>query len=143
MKTRFFKNHRDLSHELRNGRLDKLVPNFIKIGHQKADLFLAGNLGLRVQPPTLIYIPPRGNRYPFAHHTAKTPSIQLRRDLPPTMFLPRSCSSFPPGRGSAGTKRNDDTTRHRGVAQAPPSTIAPREFRLILSGIPLSLIKVR
>ena len=52
LKTRFFKNHRDLSHELRNGRLDKLVPNFIKIGHQKADLFLAGNLGFRVQPET-------------------------------------------------------------------------------------------
>ncbi len=48
LKTRFFKNHRDLSHELRNGRLDKLVPNFIRIGHQKADLFLLGNLGFRV-----------------------------------------------------------------------------------------------
>ena len=44
----FFKNHRDLSHELRNDQLDKSAPIFIKIGHRKADLFHAGNLGFRV-----------------------------------------------------------------------------------------------
>ena len=37
-------------------------------------------------------------------------------------------------------RRDEAERRHRGVAQAPPSNIAPREVRLILSGIPLSLI---
>ena len=101
LKTRFFKNHRDLSHELRNGRLDKLVPIFIKIGHQKADLFLAGNLGFRVQPETCsgrtrkLPLGPGGR---FRHNSLFVRKTLPRGHLPPRVFLPRSCSSFPPRR---------------------------------------------
>ena len=62
-----------------------------------------------------------------------------RGDLTPHVFLPRSRWSDPTGRGRRGTARkqqhNDTMTSCRGSR----AIIAPREVRLILSGIPLSL----
>ena len=71
-----------------------------------------------------------------------TPCPLPRGDLPPHVFLPRSRSSDPTGRGRRGTARkqqhnNNDTMMS---CRGSRAIIAPREVRLILSGIPLSLI---
>ena len=69
-----------------------------------------------------------------------TPCPLPRGDLPPHVFLPRSRSSDPTGRGRSGTPRkqqhNNDTMMS---CRGSRAIIAPREVRLILSGIPLSL----
>ena len=58
----------------------------------------------------------------------KTPSISLRQHLPPRVFLPRSCSSFPPRRWRRGTCGDDDDDDTMAFPRGPPPTITPREF---------------
>ena len=71
----------------------------------------------------------------------EAPSTPPRGDLPPRVFLPRSYSSDPPGRGRKATPRRQQQQQqqHDGVVQGSRAIIAPRELWLILSGIPLSL----
>ena len=54
---------------------------------------------------------------------AQTPSIRLCGHLPPRVFLPRSCSSFPTGRGrqAAPRKRHGHDTMASPRGPLPPS----------------------
>ena len=79
----------------------------------------------------------QGRKSPF---DGEIPSPRPPPYLPPRIFLPRACSSFPTGLGQrpSRAKKNDTIAFSRG----PRATLTPREFLLILSGITLSLILI-
>ena len=75
-------------------------------------------------------------------YTAPSAPSRSRAGLyPPTFFFPEPVEHFPPETEDPAAPPRQARRRrnHRSVAQRPPVTITPREFRLILSGIPLSL----
>ena len=69
----------------------------------------------------------------------KTPSISLRRHLPPRDFFPRSCSSFPTRRWRRATRGDDDDDDTMAFPRGPVHPSRPG--RLVNPfGYPLSLI---
>ena len=56
------------------------------------------------------------------------------------VFLLTSCCVYPTWLGRARMERKLQQQQHDSVVQGPRAIIAPRAVRLILSGIPLSLI---
>ena len=60
----------------------------------------------------------------------ETPSLSPRGDIPPGVFLPRSCSSDPPGRCRQATPRKQQQQQHDCVSDRPlrsPPQIAPSD----------------
>ena len=73
-----------------------------------------------------------GEQEPTQTFDGETPSIRPRGDLPPGLFLLRSCSSIPTGSCRQGTPRkqhnNNTTTRWR-VSWVPCHLSRPGNFR--------------
>ena len=68
----------------------------------------------------------------------KHPSRCRAGIYPPTFFSPGPAEQIPPGEGSAA-RRGGNNNNTMASPRGPVATIAPREVRLIRSGIPVSL----
>ena len=62
---------------------------------------------------------------------------------PPTFFSPGPAQPIPPAEGGGGRRGNININDTMTSCRGSRAIIAPRAVRLILSGIPLSLINIR
>ena len=77
----------------------------------------------------------RGNKYVARPFHGETPCPEPRGDIPPRVFLPMSCSSFPTGRWRRGTPRKHNNNNTMACLMGPVPSIVARELPLIRSGV--------
>ena len=81
-----------------------------------------------------------GEQAPTQTFDGETPSLRPRGNLPPRVFLLRSCSSIPTGRCRQATPRKQQQQQHDGVAHGSRAIHRGQGFPLNRSWVtPLSL----